>query len=77
VPPKQHERFARSISLSADLHMATTACIAAIARYPKRNIALRHGADIIKRYDVAGFPRPDQRFSTDQGFQTDQCQRYC
>jgi hypothetical protein len=42
---------------SANLHMATAAYMAAIARCPKRNIALRRGAHIIKRYD--GEPRPD------------------
>jgi hypothetical protein len=41
----------------ANLHMATAAYMAAIARYPKRNIALRRGAHIIKRYD--GEPRPE------------------
>jgi hypothetical protein len=41
----------------AHLGMATAAYVAAIARHPKRNIALRHGTGIIKRYD--GEPRPD------------------
>jgi hypothetical protein len=40
----------------ANLHMAT-AVMAAIARYPRRNIALRQGARIIKRND--GEPRPE------------------
>jgi hypothetical protein len=41
----------------AHLGMATAAYMAAIALYPKRNIALRHGALIIKRND--GEPRPE------------------
>jgi hypothetical protein len=43
----------------AHLDMATAAYMAAIVRYPKRNIALRHGAHIIKRND--GEPRPEPR----------------
>jgi hypothetical protein len=43
----------------AHLGMATAAYMAAIARHPKRNIALRHGARIIKRY--GGEPRPQPR----------------
>jgi hypothetical protein len=41
----------------ANLHMATAAYMAAIARYPKRNITLRQGTRIIKRND--GEPRPE------------------
>lgn len=35
----------------AKLHVATAAYMAAIARHPKRNVTLRHGARTIKRYD--------------------------
>jgi hypothetical protein len=41
----------------AHLNVATAAYMAAIARYPKSNIALHHGARIIKRND--GEPVPD------------------
>jgi hypothetical protein len=40
-----------------NLHMATAAYMAAIARHPKRNITLRQGTRIIKRND--GEPRPE------------------
>jgi hypothetical protein len=41
----------------ANLHMATAAYMAAIAWYPKGNIALRQGASIIRRND--GEPKPE------------------
>jgi len=40
----------------ANLHMATAAYMAAVARHPKRNIALRRGATVIRRND--GEPQP-------------------
>jgi len=43
----------------ANLHLATAAYMAAIARFPTRNIALRHGARIIRRND--GEPKPEPR----------------
>jgi hypothetical protein len=40
------------------LDVAGSAYMASIAKYPKRNIQLRHGARIIERHDGAPLPPP-------------------
>ena len=42
---------------AASLDVATAAYMAAVLKYPKRNLGLRHGIRIIKRHD--GEPRPE------------------
>jgi hypothetical protein len=41
----------------ADLELAAATRRAAVVRYPRRNIQLRHGARIIRRHD--GEPKPE------------------
>jgi len=39
------------LARAASLDVASAAYMAAVLKYPKRNLALRHGARIVKRHD--------------------------
>ena len=46
------------LARAASLDIGSAAYMAAVLRYPKRNLALRHGARIIKRHDSEPKPEP-------------------
>jgi hypothetical protein len=46
------------LALVSDLDIAGSAYMASIAKYPKRNVQLRHGACIIERHDGEVPPPP-------------------
>ena len=46
------------LARAASLDIASAAYMAAVLKYPKRNLALRHGARIIKRHEGEPAPEP-------------------
>lgn len=46
------------LARTAHLDMATAAYLAALTRYSKRNVQLRHGSRIVRRHDGEPHPEP-------------------